>query len=91
MVAGKGQRITGAWRNDGQHGMDGFPARPWELTASVPTGSCIIRSAQPFSTDARQAQPDSEHGGFILSWIFTKEQEISDGHTIIIHGEEDQI
>ncbi|EHS55783.1 hypothetical protein, partial [Paenibacillus sp. Aloe-11] len=62
-----------------------------ELIASVPTGNCIIRCAQPFSADARQAQPDPEHGGFILSWIFTKEQEITDGHMIIIHGEEDRI
>ncbi|WP_225998959.1 glycosyl hydrolase family 95 catalytic domain-containing protein [Paenibacillus sp. BJ-4] len=62
-----------------------------ELTASVSTGSCIIRSAQPFRADARLAQPDPKHGGFMLSWIFTKEQEITEGHTIIIHGEEDQI
>jgi alpha-L-fucosidase 2 len=62
-----------------------------ELIASVPTGNYIIRCAQPFSADARQARPDPEHGGFILSWIFAKEQEITDGHMIIIHGEEDRI
>ncbi|MGG1615234.1 glycoside hydrolase family 95 protein [Paenibacillus sp. NRS-1781] len=62
-----------------------------ELTASAPTGRCTIRSAHPFSADARQAQPDPEHGGFILSWNFTKEQEIMDRHSIIIDGEEEQI
>jgi alpha-L-fucosidase 2 len=58
------------------------------LTASVPTGRCTIRSAHPFTADARQAQSDPQHGGFILSWIFTKEQELTDRHTIIIDGEE---
>ncbi|MGW9527995.1 glycoside hydrolase family 95 protein [Paenibacillus terrae] len=62
-----------------------------ELTASAPTGRCTIRSAHPFSADARQAQPDPEHGGFILSWNFTKEQEITDSQTIIIDGEEEPI
>lgn len=62
-----------------------------ELVASVPAGSCIIRSAHPFSADARQAQPDPEHGGFILSWIFTKEKELTDRPMIMIYGEEDRI
>jgi alpha-L-fucosidase 2 len=62
-----------------------------ELATSISAGSCTIRSAHPFSADARQALPDPEHGGFILSWIFTKEQEITNGHTIIIKGEEQTI
>ncbi|MDY8023582.1 glycosyl hydrolase family 95 catalytic domain-containing protein [Paenibacillus polymyxa] len=62
-----------------------------ELTASVQTGSCTIRYSHPFSAVARQALPDPEHGGFILSWIFTKEQEITNRHTIIIEGEEETI
>ncbi|MEK3848400.1 glycoside hydrolase family 95 protein [Paenibacillus sp. FSL R7-0340] len=62
-----------------------------ELATSISAGSCTIRSAHPFSADARQALPDPEHGGFILSWIFTKEQEITNGHTIIIKGEEETL
>lgn len=60
-----------------------------ELTTSVQTGSCTIRSAHPFSVDDRRAQPDPKHGGFILSWTFTKKQETTNEYTIIIEGEEE--